>query len=383
MAVVASGSADHEGTSGGLAAALTDPLALARSAKALGPVVAFASNNVPIELIHAAGCFPLQLPALPGEPTPRADLYMERAFDPMARSIFERLLRQELSFVDLIVLPRSVDSFHRLYYYLCELQRTATERVPDTFLYDVLHTPWYSSAEYNYASTIALCQKLEELTRVAICPFAIAASIVLYNRIRRKLAEVSGRRHSVPCGLAGTEAIELCIASQHMRPEAFEGVLDDVLARPSRVAEGKRVIAVGSAQDTPRLHASIGEAGGQVVADYHWRGDLLFGACVDESLPPLRALSSHYHRDSWSVRTYPSTVTGLVEWARRSRAQAAIFYYHEGEEALTWDYPACAGALASIGVPSLRLDSQPYPPDGSSQPEISRFLAGLPPAAES
>ena len=360
-----------------LAGALREPLAHARAAKAQRPVVAFVSNNIPIELVHAAGCFPLQLPALRGDPTPRADLYMERAFDPMARSIFERLLRQDFSFVDLIVLPRSVDSFHRLYYYLCELRRTAQEQVPESFLYDLLHTPWHSSAEYNYASTVAFGKRLEDLTGAEVSEGAMLASIALYNRIRRKLSAVSERRRSVPCTIAGTDAIELLIASQQMAPEAFEGVLDDLLTRPLRVAEGTRVIVVGSAQDTSALHASIGRAGGQVVADHHWRGDLLFGHCVDESLPPLRALSTHYHRDSASVRTYPAATAGLVESARRAGAQAAIFYYYAEEEALTWDYPAHAAALAKIGVPALRLDSQPYPPDDAIQPALSRFLAEL------
>jgi benzoyl-CoA reductase/2-hydroxyglutaryl-CoA dehydratase subunit BcrC/BadD/HgdB len=364
-----------------LAAALREPLAQARAAKANRPVVAFVSNNVPIELIVAAGCFPLQLPALQSDLTPRADLYMEQCFDPMARSIFERLLRQDCSFVDLVVFPRTADSFHRLYYYLCEIQRTASERVPESFLYDLLHTPWYSSAEYNYASTVAFRRKLEDLTGVEMSETAMRASIALYNRIRRKLSLVSERRYSVPCAFAGTDAIELLIASQQMAPEAFEGVLDGLLTCPGGVAEGTRVIVVGSAHDTSALHRFIDRAGGQVVADHHWRGDLLFGPCVDESLPPLRALTTHYHRDSASVRTYPTAIAGLIESARRARAQAAIFYYYAEEESLTWDYPAQAAALEAIGVPALRLDSQSYPPDDGIQPELSRFFADLPLAA--
>ena len=70
--------------------AQTDPLAAARAHKAGGGrVVGFMSNNVPVELIHAAGCFPLQLPPAPREPTPLADAYMEVLFDPLVRSVFE------------------------------------------------------------------------------------------------------------------------------------------------------------------------------------------------------------------------------------------------------------------------------------------------------
>lgn len=361
-----------------LASARRDPLAAARAAKATAPVVGFLSNNVPLELIHAAGCYPLQLPAAPAEPTPRADRYVEQAFDPIGRSVFERTLRGDFAFVDLIVLPRTFDSFQRLYYYLCELRRSGLERVPECYLYDLLHTPWYTSAEYNHASTELLRDRLEGLAGRTLAAGDLGASIALYNRIRGQLSKVFDRRCAVPCALAGTDAVELYSVAQQVRPETFERILESVLAEPPRVAHGKRILLAGAAHDTPALHAAISRAGGQVVADYHWRGELLFGRPVDEALPPLRALSAHYHRDSWSVRRFPLGTADMIDLATRAHVQGAIFYYYASDEALSWDYPVQARDLARVGVASLRLDGQPYPPDDACDRAIALFVSDLP-----
>jgi benzoyl-CoA reductase/2-hydroxyglutaryl-CoA dehydratase subunit BcrC/BadD/HgdB len=361
-----------------LATALRDPLAAARAAKVNAPVVGFVSNNVPIELIHAAGCFPLQLPGAQGGPTPRADRYMERAFDPMARSVFERTLRGDFDFVDLMVLPRTVDSFQRLYYYLCELCRTGIERVPESYLYDLLHTPWYTSAEHNHGRTVDFKERLQALTGRTITADDLAASIAVYNRIRRRLSDLFDRRCAVPCELAGTDALNVYRGAQQIRPDVFERALVAKLAERPNLAPGKRILLVGSAHDTPALHATIASAGGQVVADYHWRGELLFGPLVDESVSPLRALSTHYHRESWSVRRFPSSTADLLDFARRASVKGAIFYYYAEDEALPWDYPAQASALSALGVRSLRLDAQPYPPNTASDAAIAEFIADLP-----
>src|SRR4051812_18709064 len=123
-----------------LSAVLHEPLSAARASAR--PLVIFASNNIPVELIDAAGCFPLQLPTAPRSATARADHYLESRFDPMVRCALEQLLSGELDPARLVVLPRSIDSWQRLYYYLCELGRSFGERVPELFLYDLQQLPY-------------------------------------------------------------------------------------------------------------------------------------------------------------------------------------------------------------------------------------------------
>ncbi|HET6338245.1 MAG TPA: 2-hydroxyacyl-CoA dehydratase family protein [Polyangiales bacterium] len=356
-----------------LADVLRDPL---RAARASGrPIVMFASNNVPVELIHAAGCFPLQWPTAPLAATPHADRYLEAGFDPMARSALEQLLRGDWNDVQLLILPRTIDSLQRLYYYLCELRRSFSETLPEPFLYDLLHTPFDTSASHNLVSTRALLEQLEAVPGAQpVSDVRLAESVAAYDRIRLKLATILARRHAEPCQLAGEHVLELYTVAQRVLPEVFESSLDRLLVSQPTAAPGVRVLLAGSAHDTPALHRHIANAGGQVVADFHWRGDLLFGPPI-ESSRGLTGLAEHYHRHSLSCRTYPVPILALLDSARNSRAQVALFFYYDEEEALTWDYPAQRDALKTLGIQSFALERQPYPPTGALEPSIREFIA--------
>ena len=80
-------------------------------------VVGYFSNNVPVELIAAAGLFPVCLTGDPRQTTALGDRYMEEFHDGNIRSIFDRMLRGHYSFADLIVVPRTSESYLQLYYY--------------------------------------------------------------------------------------------------------------------------------------------------------------------------------------------------------------------------------------------------------------------------
>jgi benzoyl-CoA reductase/2-hydroxyglutaryl-CoA dehydratase subunit BcrC/BadD/HgdB len=355
-------------------AVLRDPLWAARQSGR--PVVAFASNNVPCELIYAAGCFPLQLPTAPRADTTRADRYLEARFDPPVRSALEQLLAGELSDVSLVVLPRTVDSWQRLYYYLCELARSFGEQLPEPFLYDLLHTPFETSAAYNLQSTRLLADKLAALSGRALDDSALAASIALYNGIRGLLSSVAARRHERPCRLSGADALELYTTSQRLDPHALERALTALLgAAVGGEAHGVRTLLAGSPVDSPALHRLIERAGGQVVADFHSRGELLFGPKIREDLPPLAAVSEHYHRHSVSARTFPAPTAALLELAAQSHAEVALFHFYEQEEALTWDYPAQAAALRERGLRTLLLERASYEPDPALEPQLRQFFA--------
>ena len=354
-----------------ISAVLTQPLWAARASDR--PLVAFAGNNVPLELIHASGCFPLQLPTAPGGDCARADRYLEARFDPMTRCALAQLLGGELDLAQLLVLPRSVDSWQRLYYYACELMRSFGERLPEPFLYDLQQLPTESSARYDLESTQLLAARLARLGRAA-AESDLQASIALYDGLRRALGRMTELRRAQPCQLSGARALELYTASQRLAPETFTRALEAELERPAQPAPGVRTLLVGSAHDNPALHHMIARAGGQVVGDYHARGDLLFGPELRPEGPALPALSEHYHRHSWSVRSYPLQLGALLDLAARSGARVAVFFYYEQEEALTWDHPEQAAALAARGIPGLLLPREAYPPDPQLEARLRSFF---------
>ncbi|HKO49284.1 MAG TPA: hypothetical protein VJV79_16235, partial [Polyangiaceae bacterium] len=93
--------------------------------------------------------------------------------------------------------------------------------------------------------------------------------------------------------------------------------------------------------------------------------------------PPLRALSEHYHRHSWSPRRFPTPIDGFVEFVRAARPEAVVFYYYVEEEALTWDHVPQREALDALSVPWLCLSMQPYPPSSAIGAQLAAFFEQL------
>jgi benzoyl-CoA reductase/2-hydroxyglutaryl-CoA dehydratase subunit BcrC/BadD/HgdB len=366
-----------------LTSVLTDPLS---AAKASGrPIVLYVSNDVPVELIYACGCFPLQLPTAPRADYGRADIYLEPNFEPMVRAALEQLLQGELNAASLLVLPRSIDAWQRLYYYLCELSRSFGEQMPEPFLYDLQKLPNESSAQYNTQSTLLFAEKLAELAGKPLELAALSSSIALYNRIRAELRHYLQRRYERPVRLAGADALDLFTAAQRQDPVVVEATLrylntvpepepEDAAAAPA-LAKSIPTILIGSAHDSPVLHHAIARAGGQVVADFHSRGDWSFGPPILEGDDPMNALTEHYHRHSLSTRSYPLPLSALLELAATSGAEAAVFFYYNEEEGLTWDQPAQVAALESQGIRCLLLTRQSYPPSAEVATPLRAFFS--------
>jgi len=352
------------------ARAFAEPFAAAKVFKQEGGrVIGYMTANAPVELIEAAGMFPLRLDGGGVADTPKTDAFMERLFDPTVRGACERLLSGELDFLDAVVLPRTVDSVQRLYYYLCEQERTGAAKPPMLVLYDLLHTPFYSSAEHNYSSLLRLSDALGAKADDVALSEAIAAS----NQRRAVLQQC------IDAGLSGVERLHLIAASQRMLAAGFNTIVASLpTALAGRKFSGTRVVLAGNGPDTDDLHRAIEAAGCVVVGDYHDRGDLSLGAPIDETLPPMRAISEHYHRATASARTFPAKPEALAAFAAERRAEAVIFFFYAEEEVLTWEYPGQRDALAKAGVPSILLAAQPYRINsGQVQAEVASLLTTL------
>jgi hypothetical protein len=263
-----------------------------------------------------------------------------------------------------------------LYYYLCELERSFGAQIPEPFLYDLLQLPTASSAAYNADSTQLLADKLQEISGSRLRADTLGESIALYNRVRGKLRRVLALRHTQPCQLSGEDALDLLTAAQRLGPGALDSALEPPLIEATAAApvSGVRSLLVGSSHDTPALHRLVARAGGQVVADFHARGDWTVSGPIDQTAAPLQALSEHYHRHTLSARSFPLPLSALLDAATSSKAEVALFYYYTEEEALTWDYPSQAAALRAHGVRSLLLECQPYPPSSELEPSLRTFF---------
>ena len=171
--------------------ALVDPLKAARTHRdAGGRVVGFVGPDVPVELILAAGSFPLQLPATAQGTGSIGDAYFEPSFAPAVRSIAEQWLAGAFDFIDAVVLARTDDSAQRLFYYMSELHRLGRISGPKPLLYDLAKIQRDTSAQHSLAATRTLADTL------GVNEDALCHAIDKRNRRRRLFAEADRARRS-------------------------------------------------------------------------------------------------------------------------------------------------------------------------------------------
>jgi benzoyl-CoA reductase/2-hydroxyglutaryl-CoA dehydratase subunit BcrC/BadD/HgdB len=127
-----------------------------------GKVVGYISDDVPVEMILAAGFFPFRMSGDPAGGTEQADDYSETFLDPSVRSILNMLLTGKYAFLDFMIIPHHSDAVLKLYHQLWWIHRVNPAiTFPPVHLFDVLHTPFLTSALFVRERLSELRKQLE------------------------------------------------------------------------------------------------------------------------------------------------------------------------------------------------------------------------------
>lgn len=356
-----------------------------------GTVVGYLCDNVPTELILAAGCMPYRLSG-----SPDADLVIVRdridalyQSDPIGRpdfasSVLSQILNGELDFIDYLIIPHNRHAIQAMYRELIE----ASEEWPGLKL-PTLHymdKAWSLHSEpdgFNRIAVEGLRSALEAWTGRPIPDAAIEQAINAAEETRALLRDISAKRVQRPASIAGTAALWAYGASNWLAPAQFklaaQAMLDDAEQAPTR--EGLRLFVGGSPLDHDRLYALIEELGATVVAEDHCWGARLGDAYDLPDGPPLGRLAARFHNaPACSIRfTYEATVQASVDRAIAADCDAAIYYVIKGDAAQSWETPDEVAALRARGVPTLHLSEQRYDcqPVEELRGKIAEFLASV------
>lgn len=350
---------------------LAAPLdAARRHAAAGGRVVGHWSANVPTELLLGAGAFPLHLPWFPAGATPLADRYVEPLFDRGLRAAFEQWLGGALDFLDAIVLPRSLDSAQRIYYYAEELRRTGLLRGPAVHLYDVQQIPRASSADFTLRRTRELAAAL------GVSASDLARAVRGMNRRRRLFARLAQRQREGRLPEPSFAAAALR-AAQFAPFDAFDAALEAWLeSAPGDVlpAWTRGVVLAGSAPPDEALHRAVGAGGGMVLAEAHLGAAHRHGPELDETADPLEAIAHAQHALVPSMRRFGLALGQAVQLARECGAGGAVLWLTEEDEAYAWQVPAALQAADVAGLKVLALTRQAWQPEAATTERIAEFV---------
>lgn len=331
-----------------------------------GKVVGYIGENVPEEMLLAAGFFPLRVTGDPSGNIDLANIYMEPVFHPMVRSLFNRLLDGTYAFLDHLVITNSSDVMVRLFIYLREVRRVEPRpEISDFYFYEFLPLKLRTTALYNRDRTRELKSRLETWIGEDITDDMLRETISVCNENRKLLREVSLLRTEDRPRISGTEALQIIGASMFIQKVDHNLLLRQLLFEevdqlPRR--DGARLYVTGSSLDSTWFYEIVESCEATVVGEDSDLGNRYFEGLVDETIPPLDAIVDRYHlrTGSPSRSLIQERVDYVVSRATEARADGVICFVTEDDDAPAWDYPEQKRALETLGIPTIFIDRQPY-----------------------
>ena len=321
-------------------------------------------SDVPEELFIAAGYLPVRICGDPhADNEHSADRYIERAFDPLLRSRFRRIVDGSYSYLDRLIITSSSDALVRIYYYLRELRRVEPKLpIPELYFFDFLHTRFRSSALYNRERLLELKKAIEKWRGCPLADEEIKRAVAICNENRRLLREVAALRRKNQ--VSGVEALKIIGASMFMPREEHSFLLREFLkevqGRPA--LSGVPLFITGSIQDHPYFYELVESCGAVIISEDHDWGERHFEGEIDSEANWLDAIIDRYHLRTPSVNqsTVSERVDALLKLILDCGAEGVIFYILEMDDAPSWDFPEQRRALEKMGIPVLLLERQPY-----------------------
>lgn len=340
-----------------------------------GKVAGYFCNDVPEEMISAAGLFPLRISGDPRGGTEVADSYAEPFYQPDVRSMFNMLLTGQYDFLDFLIIPHARDAVVALYDYLHRIKQIDPQiKLPDFYLFDILHTRFWLTALYIRDRVTELKKKLEEWSGKEIDSQSLSREIATVNENRRLLKEVAALRAAEPPRLSGVEALQIIGSSMFMPKEEHNRLLRQFLSEADKLParEGVRLFVEGSPIDNLQFYEIVESGGAIIVGEDNCWGNRYAEDPVDQSLDPLEAIAERYHLKTPCPRMH--SLDHRVDYCRQSaleaKAQGAVFFFLEWDNATAWEYPDQKKALEEKGIPTLCLEMQKYQLSDSDKKRI-------------
>ena len=222
-----------------------------------GRVVGYVSDDVPEELILAAGLFPFRMSGDPREGVAEAEKYTESFYDPSVRSILNMLLTGKYDFLDFMIIPHHSDAVLKLFHQMWWISRLNPEIVfPPVHLFDILHTRFLSTGLFIRKQVEELKGKIEEWSGREVERASLLDAIRTVNENRMLLGQIAALRNVSPSRLAGTDALRLVGTSGFMLKGDHNKLLKEFLATSHLLPErdGTRLFVEGSDLDNLQLY---------------------------------------------------------------------------------------------------------------------------------
>ncbi len=325
-------------------------------------IIAYLFPDVPEEIIHASGCFPLPIMDQ-GLQTPNADALLPQFLCSIIKQPLEMALDGALDFIDGMVIP-----------YVCDSTRAFSHVWEANFPSLFNHTLWLpkkhegkSSKSFLVQEFLRLKESLESLTGKEITSSALKRSLSIYNLNRKLLKELFDLIREGKTYLNYTHFLNIVKTTMVMPREESNNILMNILKEvnrqnaPSYGAYGRkylRVFLFGIMCNNSTILDIFQETGLSVVDDNLYHGTRYFSQNVDEGDDPLEGLvKRHLAKDPLSAYHYPEQHLKpyLMGKIRENNIDGLIYLSPKYCDPSEFDYPFVKGLLQEMRIPHLFL----------------------------
>jgi len=165
-----------------------------------GKVVGYLCDNVPDELIDAAGFLPVRVSGAPATSLDPVRRYVDGLFQPtrrigFAESMLSRLLDGTYEYLDYLIVPHNRHAIQAIYQELLRARGAFPElKLPELYPLDRSWLPFYASEVFNRDRLLDLHRTLETWSGRQIADDALAEAIEKSNEHRPKHKRNRGQK---------------------------------------------------------------------------------------------------------------------------------------------------------------------------------------------
>lgn len=328
-------------------------------------------TDVPFEIIHAAGYYPVAIFGHRGPAGPGREHVQSFACS-YSRSVLDMALDGTLDFLKGMVVPFICDTTRAIDFVL---------RYMKTIPYLECYRPPKSltgpgARDYTIGELTRLKESLESFAGAEIDDAKLSASIKTYNEARAELRRLAPMRESDP-----ETFYAICRSFLTLPVEEFIELASDVIIETEPKKSGVPLVFAAKVAEPADLPKVLTGLGARIVADDLVTGSRLFALDVDEKKPPMEALADRQINNIPFVGLLQGPVDRpdyLVRLAKETGAAGVILSVQKFCEPFEIDIPEVRERLKREGIPTLVIETD-YEPvvSGALRTRIEAFLEML------
>ena len=322
---------------------------------------------VPEELVYALGAIPMRL-VRGGDPEPLAAAagYMDRILCPFSRAQFGyRILEEESRYqiIDFLICAITCQHMRRV----ADVWDLNTD--VEIFRLGVPHAYNNEAGLRYYLEMVRrLKEKLEAFLGIKLNEERLREAVILYNRMRKLLREISFLRKSTIPSITGKDIFKLMHSSFYLDPKEMVEILESFIAQLKN-NEGKegaakhRILLTGNilAMGDYKVIEMIEEAGGIIVMEQFCGGVRHYLDNIDLNGDLLESIARRYLQGRAPcafMRPSRERINLVVKLAEEFKVDGVIWYQLRYCDTYNMEFFYFNKIMKEVRFPVLQLESE-------------------------